>query len=107
MTRVPAEPAVGRRLEVGGIVQAVGFRPFVYRLASELGLDGRVRNAAGRVEIDVAGPAEALDRFARRLRSEAPPRARVETVIERALPPSDVPAAGSGFVIEESVTAAG
>jgi hydrogenase maturation protein HypF len=95
-------PRVARLIEVTGIVQAVGFRPFVYRLAQDLALDGRVRNAAGRVEIEVAGPAGALDRFADRLRAEAPPRARVERVLVRDLADDLVPGAGSGFTIVES-----
>src|SRR5674476_402843 len=69
-----------RALIVEGVVQGVGFRPFVWRLATELGLAGRVRNAAGHVEIEAGGPAAALDAFARRLRTDAPPRARVERV---------------------------
>ncbi|HEX5828373.1 MAG TPA: carbamoyltransferase HypF [Candidatus Limnocylindrales bacterium] len=67
-------------LVVEGVVQGVGFRPFVWRLATELGLAGRVRNAAGRVEIEASGTPAALDAFARRLRTDAPPRARVERV---------------------------
>jgi hydrogenase maturation protein HypF len=54
MSRVPEPPAptrLVRSLEVDGVVQGVGYRPFVYRLGRELGLDGLVRNAAGRVEI--------------------------------------------------------
>ncbi len=100
------EARVGRLLEVTGIVQAVGFRPFVYRLARELALDGRVRNIAGRVEIEVAGAASRLDAFAQRLRADAPPRARVESVKERALDAARIPAPGSGFAILESVAAA-
>ncbi len=103
MKGVSTEPRLGRRLEVTGIVQAVGFRPFVYRLARELGLDGRVRNAAGRVEIEVAGPAADLDRFAGRLREDAPPRARVERVTAVPLATDRLPAPRSGFVIDESV----
>ena len=106
MVGVREEPRVGRRFEVTGIVQAVGFRPFVYRLAGELALDGRVRNIAGRVEIEVAGPSSRLDAFARRLRSDAPPRARVESVTDRALDAGRMPAPGSGFAILESVAAA-
>ena len=89
---------------VDGVVQGVGFRPFVWRLAHELGLDGVVRNAAGRVEIRVAGPPDAVERFIARLATDAPPRARVERVT--AAPIADHPVPGSGFVIEESVAAA-
>jgi hydrogenase maturation protein HypF len=47
-------------MEVRGTVQGVGFRPFVYRLASRLGLDGTVRNAGGYVVVEAAGPATAV-----------------------------------------------
>ncbi len=63
-----------------GVVQGVGFRPFVWRLATELGLAGRVRNVAGRVELDAGGPAAALDELTRRLTTDAPPRSRVDAV---------------------------
>ena len=98
----PAHPGerLARAIEVRGVVQGVGFRPFVWRLAAELGLDGTVINRAGQVDIEVCGTAEALDSFARRLESDAPPRARVEEVVvrpaDREVPP------GSGFTIEES-----
>ena len=86
---------------VQGLVQGVGFRPFVYRLATELGLAGVVRNTAGRVEIRATGPRADLDRFVERLASDAPPRARVESVTASAA--TDVIAIGSGFRVEESV----
>src|SRR5271157_350016 len=47
---------VARSIEVRGVVQGVGFRPFVWRLAAELGLDGSVVNRAGQVVIEVGGP---------------------------------------------------
>jgi hydrogenase maturation protein HypF len=114
MVSVPGNPAgpdprrVGRVVEVTGIVQAVGFRPFVYRLARELHLDGRVRNAAGRVEIEVAGPEPAINRLVDRIRAEAPPRARVEHVAVRALEvgPDGMPDEGSGFAIDGSAAGA-
>jgi len=54
-----------RRLAVTGVVQGVGFRPFVYRLATELGLSGQVGNDAAAVFVEVQGPAALLDEFAR------------------------------------------
>ena len=65
---------------VVGIVQGVGFRPFVHGLASRLGLGGWVLNRAGTVDIEVEGPAPALERFARALQEEAPPLALIDTV---------------------------
>jgi hydrogenase maturation protein HypF len=95
---------IARAIEVRGVVQGVGFRPFVWRLATELGLDGRVINSAGQVEIEVAGLPAAVDAFVARLRSDAPPRARVEDVAVRET--QSPPAEGSGFTIEESEAAA-
>ncbi|MBK9145342.1 MAG: carbamoyltransferase HypF [Candidatus Melainabacteria bacterium] len=65
---------------VTGTVQGVGFRPFVYRLARELGLRGTVKNAGGSVEISVAGSRQAIDSFMDRLRSDAPDAAVVDRV---------------------------
>ncbi len=70
------------RLRVQGRVQGVGFRPYVYRLASELALGGWVRNDAAGVEIEVEGPPETLARFRARLVSELPPLARIRSVEE-------------------------
>jgi hydrogenase maturation protein HypF len=101
----PRGDRVLRRIVVEGVVQGVGFRPFVWRLASELGLDGSVLNLAGRVEATVAGEQAALDAFATRIATDAPPRARVEhvSVVELDGP---IPPPGTGFVIDESVAAA-
>jgi len=74
----PVEARSARRLSVGGRVQGVGFRPFVYRLARSLGVAGWVRNASGHVLIHVEGPQAALDDFTARLIADAPPLARPE-----------------------------
>jgi len=66
---------------VGGRVQGVGFRPFVYRLAQHYGLAGWVRNQAGRVEIFAQGDPAALEAFAVALRTDAPPLARPEILL--------------------------
>lgn len=70
-------------IDVTGIVQGVGFRPFVYRLATELGLTGHVGNDSARVFILVVGAQRTIDDFARRLCTEAPPLAHVEQIIRR------------------------
>ncbi|HZZ20203.1 MAG TPA: carbamoyltransferase HypF [Opitutaceae bacterium] len=59
-------------IRVRGAVQGVGFRPFVYRLARELGLAGNVRNSADGVVIEAHGSAETMDEFVRRIESERP-----------------------------------
>ena len=69
-----------RKITVQGVVQGVGFRPFVYRLASRLGLDGTVRNDRTGVVIDVEGEAASLEIFLRALVAEAPPLAHITRV---------------------------
>ena len=66
------------RVRITGVVQGVGFRPFVWKLAHELGLTGWVRNDAAGVEIHAEGAA--LDAFVTRLTTDAPPLARVDSV---------------------------
>ncbi len=68
------------RISVRGVVQGVGFRPFVYRLAQEHNLKGWVRNTSGNVEIEVEGDEETLESFLRDLEAKAPPIARIENV---------------------------
>jgi hydrogenase maturation protein HypF len=75
-----APAAAAARLHVSGVVQGVGFRPFVHRLATRHALGGWVRNEAGDVHIEVEGTATAIEAFARALQQEAPPLARIERV---------------------------
>jgi hydrogenase maturation protein HypF len=75
-----------RRFTVTGVVQGVGFRPFVHRLASELGLGGLVGNDSAAVFIEVQGRVPAVDEFARRLRTDAPPLAAISDVAWEDLP---------------------
>ncbi len=77
-----------RHLSVRGVVQGVGFRPFVYRLAHDHGLAGWVLNHSGGVEIEVEGPAPALDAFVRALTTQAPPLARIVGVDVASAPPN-------------------
>jgi len=79
---------VGRRIfRIRGTVQGVGFRPFVYRTARELGLRGRVWNDADGVVIDAEGSDEELDALVQRVRESPPPRARVESIDAEDAPP--------------------
>ena len=67
-----------RRLIVRGIVQGVGFRPFVYRLAQRLALSGFVCNCAGTVVIEIEGDPSAIEQFQTTLLADPPPLARVD-----------------------------
>jgi hydrogenase maturation protein HypF len=66
-------------ISITGIVQGVGFRPFVYGLAVRLGLSGWVRNTSAGVEIEVDGTSEKLEAFLKSLKSELPPLARMDS----------------------------
>ena len=76
-----------RRILIQGIVQGVGFRPFVYRQALRWGLVGFVLNNSLGVTIEVEGSSEALDRFQRTLREEAPPLARIDSLVTELITP--------------------
>ena len=69
-----------RIIVVTGTVQGVGFRPFVVRLATRLGVCGWVRNDGHGVTIRAHAPAAVLEDFSARLRSESPPAARIAAV---------------------------
>ena len=71
---------VGRHIEIRGVVQGVGFRPWVYRLATEEGIAGHVRNDATGVAIDAFGSEHALEEFMRRLGDSSPPAAVINDV---------------------------
>jgi hydrogenase maturation protein HypF len=75
------------RLEVRGSVQGVGFRPFVYRLAVELGLVGSVSNSPCGATIEIEGEREHLDDFHKRLRVEKPPVCDITQIVATPLPP--------------------
>lgn len=67
-----------RRILIKGIVQGIGFRPLVYRLAKALELTGFVRNTSAGVEIELEGASAAVRRFPARLRRSLPPSARID-----------------------------
>src|SRR5271170_4366572 len=75
-----ADTVVRQHFTVTGVVQGVGFRPFVHRIASELGLAGFVGNDSGAVFLEVQGERGCVDEFGRRLRTEAPPPARIAAI---------------------------
>jgi hydrogenase maturation protein HypF len=93
-----AAMAVRAQVVVRGIVQGVGFRPFVYRLARERSLGGWVLNSTQGVVIEVEGERESIDGFLCALQAEPPPQALIEKVETNLLPPVGY----SSFVIEAS-----
>ncbi|MBN1976739.1 MAG: carbamoyltransferase HypF [Anaerolineae bacterium] len=91
-----------RHIHIKGIVQGVGFRPFVYNLAAELGLEGWVLNSSSGVEIQALGPGYVLDEFVERLMEDAPPLARIEYISATTIPPSAVDVPDGHFIIRHS-----
>ncbi len=89
---------IRRRLLVDGVVQGVGFRPFVHNLAAAEGLAGFVTNTSKGVVIELEGPVERVDGFVRRLTAEAPPLARIVSVAGEELAPTGE----AGFAIVAS-----
>ena len=75
-----------RRVHVSGVVQGVGFRPFIYGLALRHALVGWVRNTSAGVEIEVEGESNALDAFVCAITAEAPPLSRIERVTADPIP---------------------
>ncbi len=94
-----ADAVVVERIRVRGLVQGVGFRPTVWRLARDCGLSGEVWNDSQGVEMLVAGTTAQLDAFCRRLLDEAPPLARIDAVERR---PSEERPTGGDFRIRAS-----
>jgi len=91
----PAGSLLRRQVVVRGVVQGVGFRPFVYTLATGLGLAGHVANTGQGVVAEVEGAESAVALFCARIAAEAPPLAVVESVDHREV----APAGGAGFTI--------
>ncbi len=105
-----------RVISIGGVVQGVGFRPFVYSLATRLELSGFVRNVVGGVSIEVEGEVRALDAFLAELATNSPPLAHIDTLIWEPQPrwgdssfqilPSDGAGSGPIFIAPDVATCA-
>ena len=96
--RVEAASVVRARLLITGVVQGVGFRPFIHRQANRFGLYGWVLNSTEGVVIDVEGAPESVEGFVDSIVPEAPPRAVVDRVERTSLPPIGY----TSFAIEPS-----
>ncbi|MDB9503086.1 carbamoyltransferase HypF [Spirulina major CS-329] len=89
-----------QRLTITGVVQGVGFRPCVYRVAQELGLTGWVKNSSQGVEIEIEGDRPRLDQFPIHLTAALPPNAAIHSLEATTLPPQGDPQ----FEIRHSTT---
>ena len=85
------EKSISKRLEISGVVQGVGFRPFVFVLAREHGLCGEVSNTAGGVLIHVEGPARQIKAFCRDIRAKKPLLASVTGITASDAPFRGIP----------------
>ncbi len=98
MTNPLHEPVRRKHIQVRGVVQGVGFRPFVYTLAKSLGLTGYVFNSSSGVTIEIEGGPSEVDGFLKTLREDPPQLAEIAQITV-----SEVAACGgAGFSILES-----
>ena len=94
------------RIDVSGVIQGVGFRPFIYRLANEQGLTGYVANTAAGVTIEVNGTDRQIDHFIETIANHKPPLATITdlTVAKNANPAKHT---AGRFDIRESLSSGG
>lgn len=95
-----------RRIHVRGVVQGVGFRPFVYQAATSAHLRGWVANTSAGVEIEIHGDAPSLDAFLRTLERQPPPLARIDDISFEEIAP-DTSISAAGFEIRSSLSLEG
>ena len=91
--------SIRRKFQITGVVQGVGFRPFIYRLATECNLTGYVLNDSSGVTVEVQGMRPLVEVFGDRIRREAPPLSRIVSFVTTELP---VDVQTNGFRILES-----
>jgi len=92
-----------KRIAVSGVVQGVGFRPFVHNLAQDLGLTGYALNSSAGVVIEIEGADDQIESFLNTLRSSPPPLARIEEVVVSEVEPNG----DATFRIRQSVSTEG
>ncbi|HWE48828.1 MAG TPA: carbamoyltransferase HypF [Bryobacteraceae bacterium] len=103
MDGVPARAGIRRRIEVRGVVQGVGFRPFVYRIARRCDIRGTVLNSSDGVVIEAEGSESGLGSFVAALQTELPPLARIDELSVQ----EEEYRGEAGFVIEPSAAIEG
>jgi len=85
-TLAPEALRIARRYRLNGVVQGVGLRPAVFRLATSLGLGGRTRNVTGGLQIDVEGSSDAVEKFGELLPDCLPAGVRPSAVDDEVIP---------------------
>ena len=73
-------------VQIRGIVQGVGFRPFIHRLVREFSLSGSIRNTSSGVTLELEGEAAQLEAFLKKLPEAAPPLAVIENISHKEIP---------------------
>lgn len=94
---------IRKRIEVKGIVQGVGFRPFIYKLAHKYELTGFVSNNNSGVEIEVEGVPESIDEFINRIAQESPPLSKINSIKQFSSSVNN----SSNFIIKNSASTLG
>ncbi len=77
----------GYRIQIRGIVQGVGFRPFIHRLVNAYALTGSIRNTSSGVTLKLEGESGSIEAFLEALPREAPPLAVIESITREEIPP--------------------
>ena len=103
MATKPSSLFTRKRIEVRGIVQGVGFRPFLFNLAHGLGLTGHTLNSSSGVTIEIEGPDTAIEEFLQKLRRDPPRLSQVDDIVVSEI----MPVGDFSFSIRESLPVAG
>ncbi|MFA5628696.1 MAG: carbamoyltransferase HypF [Dehalococcoidales bacterium] len=98
MSNLSKNKSIRMHIKVNGIVQGVGFRPFIYRIAHKYGLSGWVQNTSGNVAIEIQGSQTNVDSFMNALKNESPPVSRIQGISTEIIPVNN----DTGFRIIES-----
>jgi hydrogenase maturation protein HypF len=91
MIEMSPMPPLRKAIDVSGIVQGVGFRPFIYRLANQCSLSGFITNTSAGISIEVEGAPEKVEEFLERLPKEVPPLAKLTGLSDREIDPQGEP----------------
>ncbi len=97
---IDSKSIIAQQLRITGLVQGVGFRPFIYRLANKNKLLGNIKNCASHVDILVQGDREKIENFLNDIYQKNPPLASIKTIVKKEI---EVNSDINSFVIEKSI----